>query len=324
MVAGVSVAYDGSVIHVIERILHGDVPVIAAAHAQDFWLAAEQMVPASVSPLERALLSGAAADRLGFAFAAGYVAAVDRLVPGVPRPAALAVTEVGGGHPRDIRTTAVRVGEGWRLDGSKSFVTLGDLASCLIVAVSVGYDDTGRNRLRVCIVPRVARGLQLTPGPQVPFAPEIHHCAATLSAVQIPESAMLPGDGYDAFVKPFRTIEDTFVLAASTAYALACATRHELPRPLREDLAALLFSVAQLSLADPLSPAAHIVLGGLIRQAASVWSGFETAMRSLGAEEAERLGRDSALLGVAGRAREQRLKAAWERVAKRGSASECK
>src|SRR5438094_653029 len=55
--------------------------------------------------IDRAAAAGFAADRLGYAFAGGYRAALARLVPAVTGSACLCATEAGGGHPRFIRTT---------------------------------------------------------------------------------------------------------------------------------------------------------------------------------------------------------------------------
>ncbi len=58
------------------------------------------------SPMALALLGGFAADRVGWAFAAGYQSALRTLVPSLPVQAlaAFCVTEEGGNRPRDIRT----------------------------------------------------------------------------------------------------------------------------------------------------------------------------------------------------------------------------
>src|SRR5688572_26268883 len=57
------------------------------------------------STIERALLGGALADRLGFAFASGYAEALRFLVPDLGGITALCATEEAGNHPRAIRTT---------------------------------------------------------------------------------------------------------------------------------------------------------------------------------------------------------------------------
>ena len=72
------------------------------------------------SPLEQAIWGGAHVDRLGYAFVAGYSAALARMFPGAPARSALAVTEAGGNHPRAIAT---RLADG-KLTGEKTFVSM--------------------------------------------------------------------------------------------------------------------------------------------------------------------------------------------------------
>ena len=58
-------------------------------------------------PIERAVAAGFAADRVAWAFAGGYQAALRALSPALPNDAlaALCVTEETGNRPSDIQTT---------------------------------------------------------------------------------------------------------------------------------------------------------------------------------------------------------------------------
>src|SRR5690606_8056571 len=99
---------------------------------------------------ERALWGGFEADRLGYAFVAGYQAALDRLlaiaaVDAVPRRSqrmSLAATESGGAHPRAIATTLEAQPDGsFVLRGEKTFATLASAADELLVVASIGADS---------------------------------------------------------------------------------------------------------------------------------------------------------------------------------------
>jgi len=130
------------------------------------------VLPAELSddlPIDRAVRGGHAADRLGYAFAAGYGAALSALVPGVPPHTSLCATEEGGAQ---------------------------------VVKVD----------------PR-APGVTLTEMPPPPFALEIGHAEVRLDTMVSPE-AVLPGDGYDAYLKPFRTVEDVHVHGARLGWML--------------------------------------------------------------------------------------------------------
>lgn len=189
------------------------------------------------STVERALLGGFSADRIGVAFAFGYRAALTRLAPNVAKRACLAATEAGGAHPRTIRTTLREEAGAFVLDGTKSWVTLGTAAEEILVVASTGEVD-GKNRLRVVRLPADRRGVTLVARAPAPFAPEVPHSEATFQNVHIAPNEILPGDGYERYLKPFRTIEDLHVLAGFTGYLVSLARRGQWGNPAVEELVA--------------------------------------------------------------------------------------
>ena len=78
----------------------------------------------------------------------GVPALRDRLMPKViagQTILAIAMTEAGGGSDlRAIRTRAVRDGEGWRLNGAKTYISNGILADAMVVAARTGEDRGGQ------------------------------------------------------------------------------------------------------------------------------------------------------------------------------------
>jgi len=269
------------------------------------------------SSVERALLGGLAADRIGYAFASGYRAALSRLVPGVAREACLAATEEGGAHPRAIRTALEPQPDGsFTLTGTKTWITLGEGAEELLVVASEGTED-GKNKLRVARLPLPRAGVTLTPREPAPFAPEIPHSEARFSAARVEPHELLPGDGYDAYLKPFRTIEDLHVLAAFTGYLVSIARRHGAGAGLVEPLVALAVALRGLEDLDPSAPSTHVALAGAFTTCRALNEGptFLAALAAASPEERARFERDLPLLRVAGRARAARLDAAWKRLA---------
>lgn len=281
------------------------------------------------STLARAAVGGFAADRIGYAFASGYSEALRALLhegdPSVAVPTALCATEEGGAHPRAIATRLLPIaspgsqgsqnptGNGWLLRGHKRFVTLGTHATRLLIVASHGTDEAGRNRLAVVCIPAERAGVQLHPMPPTPFVPEIPHCTVSLSDVAITAHEILPGDGYDRYLKPFRTVEDIHVHAALLGHAIGAARRWHFPTPVMDEALALLCALSPLSAADPRSAAAHIALGGVLSATARwvdslspLWSRLPTDT-----PERQRWERDRALLYVAGKARAARLASAW-------------
>src|SRR4051812_18894114 len=195
-------------------------------------LLADRAPSAEDLPIDRAILAGARARKVADAFLAGYQAALRALIPTLPgdRLSCLCATEEGGAHPRAIATRLERDGAGYRLTGRKRWVTGGPLADLLLGVASTGLDDAGKNRLRLVRVDAHAPGVTLHPMPETPFTPEIPHAEVELAGVQLGEDALEPGDGYDRYLKPFRTVEDCHVHAAVLAYVLGVARRSGWPR----------------------------------------------------------------------------------------------
>ena len=267
--------------------------------------------------VDGAALGGARSDSLGWAFACGYEAAMRRLGPAVKSEGhlvALAATEEGGGHPRAIQTALTRTPDGaaWQVTGDKGFVTLGTEADVLLVVASVGQDDRGRNRLRVARVPASRDGVSLEPGTTLPFAPEIGHARLKLRAVRVADDELLPGDGYDDLLKPFRTIEDTHVLAAAVGWAIGVGATSRWDRTWTERALATLASLRAIGRADPSSPSTHLALAGALDLAHALLSG--AAWDRASEPTRTRWERDRPLLDVARHVRAARLEAAWRAI----------
>ncbi len=261
------------------------------------------------APAEQALAAGAAMDRLGYAFASGYQAAALSMFGGEPRrPRALCATEGRSAHPRDIRCALSRDAEGWRLNGHKSFVTLGTFAEELLVVVSLGTVDDN-NQLRVArITPRA--GVTVTPLPAAPFVPEIPHAALTLDGVRVQDDELLAGDGYTAYLKPFRTVEDSHVHAALLGWLLNVTRRHRF-HPLTERVLAAAVAIAGIAAADPRSAAVHLALAGAMDTVRELLHDLEPRWRQVGDPMHTQWERDRPLLSVAAGARAKRREAAW-------------
>lgn len=266
------------------------------------------------TPLDLAIRGGFAADRLGYAFASGYQAALRALVPDLPadRVASICVTERGGGHPRAIETRLEPLGDGRiRVTGHKRWATLGDAGGLLLVVASAGAAAQGRNQLRVVRVDASLPGVTLRPMPEPPFTPEIAHDEIDLEGVIVSESDVLPGDGFDRYVRPFRTIEDLHVQAAVYAYAIREIRAHALPPSLAERFAALLAAIHPLA-AAPSAPETHVALGGVLALARGPLDELDRVWAKTESPAHARWERDRLLLSVASNAREQRLAKAWE------------
>jgi acyl-CoA dehydrogenase len=275
---------------------------------------AELEAERELGTFDRAVLGGAIADRLGYAFAGGYQSALRALVPGIAsiaRVVGLSATEEQGAHPRHIRTRL----EGGRLNGEKRWATLAPIADALLVACSIGSGDDGKNRLKLVRVDTRASGVGIEPMPETPFMPEIPHAKVTLREVSVSEADVLPGDGYEAYLKPFRTVEDVHVLGAACGYLVGVARAFEWPHEVVEDVSSAIAALDAIAAMPPIRPETHIALAGALRAARGAMERAEPCWSSVGDEEAMRWRRDRSALDVAGRARGERAEAAWRRLA---------
>jgi hypothetical protein len=267
-------------------------------------------------PMDRAVAGGFLADRVGYAFAAGYEAALRRLAPDLPEGpiVSLCITEKEGAHPRAIKARLVEdPSGGFTLTGEKSFITAAIEAETLMVAASTGTDDDGKNRIKMALVERNRAGVTVTPMPDLPFVPEISHGVVSFSQVRVDESAILPGDGYADYIKPFRTIEDVHVLGAVMGHLVRVALLFSWPRETCQRLLALITAAGALAAGDPLLPATHLALAGFTDCFERFVVDIEPLWEKTDAETRDRWMRDRYLLGVAQKAREARLSAAWGR-----------
>jgi acyl-CoA dehydrogenase len=284
-----------------------------------WWPAWLSLKPVDAGPASLALAGGFAADRVGWAFAAGYQSALRALVPDLPHDtlAALCVTEAEGNRPRHIRTTIVPQPDGTlRIDGAKRWTTLGP-ASTLLLVVGALPAPAGATKpmLKVARVPVPTPGLVLQPMPPTRFVPEVPHAQVLMRDLRVGAGALLPDDGYDAYVKPFRTLEDLHVTLAVLAYLLREGRARRWPAAFAEEVVAALSLLLQLAGEDTRAASTHVALAGALRYAHRLYAEASALWAVAVADPAaQRWQRDVPLFEVARAAREQRAGRAWERL----------
>ncbi len=262
-------------------------------------------------PFARAVLAGFKAERVAHAFIGGYQAALGALSPAVEDAIALCATEDSGAHPRAIKChLRATDSQTFELNGSKRWVSAIERAGSLIVIASEGEREGGQLQLRAVRVRADQAGVSFQAMAPTPFVPEILHAKLHFEAVSVDASAVLPGDGYLQYLKPFRTIEDIHVQAAIAAYLLAIARRAQWLPVHVQRLLSMICGLAALAQGDFLSPAKHLALDGIFEQFAANIAGFESCWSQVDVGVAERWNRDRALLLVAHQARALRTEAA--------------
>ena len=168
-------------------------------------------------------------------------------------------------------------------------------------------------------VPASAPGVRMISS-AAPFVPEIEHAQIELDQVVVAEADILPGDGYDDYLKPFRTVEDAHVHAALAGYLLGVARRRNWP-DLVERMLALALAARAVATAEPKLPTTHVALAGVLalaaREVAELEARWSAASDAAAGGDAEwtRWQRDRALLKTAAAARGARRERAWQLLA---------
>ncbi len=274
------------------------------------------------SPIDRAFVGGLHADRLGYAFAAGYQAALHALAPdlaGARITASFCATEQGGVHPRAIATRLEARDTHFVVTGEKSFSTMASDANVLFVVTTRGTRADGTNDLAMVRVSARAPGVRIENLPTPPFVPEITHARVTFDQVSVAPGDVLPGDGYARYLKPFRTIEDLHVHAALVGHFVRLARQYGWPHESIERALVLVAAVRGLRDARVDAAGTHLALAGVLGatrrwldESEPHWALVDPVVRG-------RWQRDLPLLGVAGSARARRTDRAWESVLERAA-----
>jgi acyl-CoA dehydrogenase len=302
---------------VLGHLLRASPEVAACDDVTRWWPAYLQLAGTWKNPMDRAMVAGFSADRAAWAFAGGYQCALQALFPGLPEDtlAALCVTEEEGNHPRVIRTALQRAGAGWRLDGAKRWTTLGPQGALFLVLVREAEIEGERAAFRIARVASSAPGVRVEPMPPTRFVPEVPHARVVFDAVGIADDALLPGDGWTLYARPFRSVEDAHVNAALIAYLVREARRLGWPHGWIGRAAALLLALRALAADDPSRAQTHVALAGILDTAAALIAEAESNWNASPADAPrERWLRDRELLQVASSARAQRTETAWRRL----------
>jgi len=129
------------------------------------------------------------------------------------RTVSIAFSEPGAGSdPKRIRTTAVKKGRSYVLDGEKAWLTNGPLADLFIVFAVTG-ERGGRKGFTAFLVPRENPGLTVREMPALGYLRPSPHCEIRLQGCSVPETAVLGrrGRAWEDLSKPFRVAEDVLL-----------------------------------------------------------------------------------------------------------------
>jgi acyl-CoA dehydrogenase len=156
--------------------------------------------------------------------------------------ASFALTEPGAGsNPAGLRTSAVRDGQEWVIDGQKRFITNAPLADLFVVFARTRPADASGTGIAVFLVPASATGVQVGPKDHKMGQEGAWTSDVTFAGVRVPLSALVGGD------------TDAGYRAAMTSLARG-----------RVHIAALAVGTAQRALDESVAYAASATQGGTL------------------------------------------------------------
>ncbi|MEM9226199.1 MAG: hypothetical protein AAGA24_06755 [Pseudomonadota bacterium] len=255
------------------------------------------------------------ADRRAMANAAGHQAAIRRLFPQTPPDAVVAfcVSEEHGPRPSKIVSSLQPAGEGYVLNGLKKWGSMSPVADLLYIAASIGQVD-GRNQLRMVAVPTDRAGLLIDEAPYADYREDILIADIALRNVAIAASEIINADAYEAYIKPFRLIEDVYNTVGTQIGLLRLGLSHGWPQAVLEDLTALILQAHALSETSMSAPQDVIAMSAYFRASGALWDALTPHWAGV-PDPVKTLWRpDVGTLGVAARARETRRLKAWQAV----------
>lgn len=285
--------------------LNDPIPPLATGNLGDTYASLLEQL-GTVSPFELAVLGGQAMPTPGLAFLVGYQAALRVLWPSAPAGlGALCASERRSVRAADMGMRLAL--DTLRLSGSKDFVTAGPDADWLLVAARCEAPGQAP-RLSLAVVYPGEPGVRVEPLPSLPLMPEVGHARLHLEQALCER---LAGDGWDAYVKPFRSLEDLYVLSALSAWLYWVGRANAWPQGLLLRLIGLLAGCAEGSRQCADSAAFHLLLGGLFAQFSQLSGELDQALTSTPGPWAELWQRDQGILQIASAARARRLAKAW-------------
>ncbi|GAA2031784.1 acyl-CoA dehydrogenase family protein [Yaniella flava] len=136
------------------------------------------------------------------------------LLPGAAtgeKSVAFALTEPEHGTGADLGSTAVRAGDGYRINGDKWLITNSDFASHFIV-----FAKTADAEVSAFLVPRDAKGLSIEPMPETMGCKGGEHGQISFDDVHVPASSLIGSEGEGgAHLEQALEISRVFIAASS-------------------------------------------------------------------------------------------------------------
>lgn len=135
--------------------------------------------------------------------------------------ASFALTEPdAGSDAASLRTRATRDGDGWRLDGTKRFITNAPEAGLFTVMARTGAADSGADGISAFLVPAATPGLSVGPADRKMGQRGAHTADVVLAACRVPADALLGREG-EGFRIAMRVLDKGRLHIAAVCTAMA-------------------------------------------------------------------------------------------------------
>jgi hypothetical protein len=122
---------------------------------------------------------------------------------------------------------------------------------------------------------------------------------------------VIEADAYQAFIKPFRLVEDVYNTAGTQIGLLTLGRIHGWPQELLEDLIGLIIQAHAISQTPMSRPADVLLMSAYFRASSALWDRLGAAWDLVPEAERAAWSPQTGTLGVAARARETRRQQAW-------------
>ena len=270
-------------------------------------------ITTSSDPFVRLVHAALQAGSHATAGIAGHQSAIRRLFPSAPTDAvtSFCVSEARGPHPRYIETQLSHQDGHWQITGEKMWGTMAPPATVIYVAASTGVVD-GQNQLQMVGVDATATGITQLPLPPERQAGEMPICDLKFSATPVAEDQLFSGDAYEAFIKPFRLIEDVFSTVATQIALLRLGTQAGLDHGQQEQLIGLIVQGHAIAESTMDAPGDILLITTYLRDSQAFWNTLADAFVSAAPEVQSAWDVSRPILTVAARARAQRRSNAWQ------------
>ncbi|CAN7623953.1 acyl-CoA dehydrogenase family protein [Acidovorax sp. LjRoot66] len=149
--------------------------------------------------------------------------------------AGFALTEPrGGSHPADLRTRAVREGDGYRIDGVKHFISNAREAQFLVVFAKTD-PDAGARGVSAFIVEMDSPGIRISSPEKLMGIQGAHAFEVAFDGVRVPASHRLGAEG-SGFKTAMKVLDNSRLDVAATALGIAEAALESTTHWMKERL----------------------------------------------------------------------------------------